>query len=144
MACDKNIRWGGLYREEAGCWRETDRTILLVHTKKIMSKTSSSSLSISYIGVGQILMGCSKKKNVLFSGGFGCLLWVLGSGVWGQIASVPACWIGNDSGGSWCELRMPVHLSLGCFLPHYHELWHGTRALACFPFDDSQIWVNTL
>lgn len=25
-----------------------------------MSKTSSSSLSISYIGVGQILMGCSK------------------------------------------------------------------------------------
>lgn len=49
--------------------------------KKIMSKTSSSSLSMSYIGVGQILMGCSKKKNVLFSGGFGCLLWVLGSGV---------------------------------------------------------------
>lgn len=31
-----------------------------------MSKTSSSSLSISYIGVGQILMGCSKKKKMFY------------------------------------------------------------------------------
>lgn len=42
-----------------------------------MSKTSSSSLSISYIGVGQILMGCSKKKKFYFQEDLGvcCGYW---------------------------------------------------------------------
>lgn len=54
---------GGGFIEKKLVVDEKQTTILLVHTKKIMSKTSSSSLSISYIGVGQILMGCSKKKK---------------------------------------------------------------------------------
>lgn len=57
---------GGGFIEKKLVVDEKQTTILLVHTKKIMSKTSSSSLSISYIGVGQILMGCSKKKKMFY------------------------------------------------------------------------------
>lgn len=145
MACDKNIRWGGGFIEKKLVVDEKQTEQSCSFTlKKLWVRLPLLLCRYLILALVKFWWAVVKKKNVLFSGGFGCLLWVLGSGVWGQIASVPACWIGNDSGGSWCELRMPVHLSLGCFLPHYHELWHGTRALACFPFDDSQIWVNTL